>query len=64
VAVRERFATLASEWRKRGDDLGLGMGVATGGSATQPVPAKFCSASERTRRLRIVSQPSQCKSFS
>jgi class 3 adenylate cyclase len=30
VAVRERFATLASEWRKRGYDLGLGMGVATG----------------------------------
>jgi class 3 adenylate cyclase len=30
VAVRERFETLASEWRKRGYDLGLGMGVATG----------------------------------
>jgi class 3 adenylate cyclase len=30
VAVRERFATLAGEWRKRGYDLGLGMGVATG----------------------------------
>jgi class 3 adenylate cyclase len=30
VAVRERFATLASEWRKRGYELGLGMGVATG----------------------------------
>jgi class 3 adenylate cyclase len=30
VAVRERFEALASEWRKRGYDLGLGMGIATG----------------------------------
>jgi class 3 adenylate cyclase len=30
VSARERFATLASDWRKRGYDLGLGMGVATG----------------------------------
>jgi class 3 adenylate cyclase len=25
-----RFASLAAEWRKRGYDLGLGMGIATG----------------------------------
>jgi adenylate cyclase len=30
VAVRERFAGLANEWRKRGYELGLGIGVATG----------------------------------
>jgi class 3 adenylate cyclase len=30
VAVRERFEGLASDWRKRGYELGLGMGVATG----------------------------------
>jgi class 3 adenylate cyclase len=30
VAIRERFDTLALEWTKRGYDLGLGMGVATG----------------------------------
>jgi class 3 adenylate cyclase len=30
IAVGERFAALSEEWRKRGYDLGLGMGVATG----------------------------------
>jgi class 3 adenylate cyclase len=30
VAVRERFTTLAAEWRKRGYELGLGIGIATG----------------------------------
>ncbi len=30
VAVGERFLILATEWRKRGYELGLGMGVATG----------------------------------
>ena len=30
VALRERFATLAEDWRKRGYDLGLGIGIATG----------------------------------
>ena len=30
VARRERFATLAADWRKRGYDLGLGTGIATG----------------------------------
>jgi class 3 adenylate cyclase len=30
VALRERFDTLAAEWRKRGYDLGLGVGIATG----------------------------------
>jgi class 3 adenylate cyclase len=30
VALRERFATLAEGWRKRGYDLGLGIGIATG----------------------------------
>jgi class 3 adenylate cyclase len=30
VALRERFATLAADWRKRGYDLGLGIGIATG----------------------------------
>jgi class 3 adenylate cyclase len=30
MAVRERFATLADAWRKRGYELGLGIGVATG----------------------------------
>jgi class 3 adenylate cyclase len=30
VAVRDRFALLANEWRKRGHELGLGIGVATG----------------------------------
>jgi class 3 adenylate cyclase len=30
VAMGERFAGLAAEWRKRGYDLGLGMGIATG----------------------------------
>jgi class 3 adenylate cyclase len=30
VAMRGRFATLATDWRKRGYDLGLGMGIATG----------------------------------
>jgi class 3 adenylate cyclase len=30
VALGERFASLADEWRKRGYDLGLGIGIATG----------------------------------
>jgi class 3 adenylate cyclase len=30
LAMRDRFATLAAEWRKRGHELGLGMGIATG----------------------------------
>jgi class 3 adenylate cyclase len=30
AAISERFADLASDWRKRGHDLGLGMGIATG----------------------------------
>jgi class 3 adenylate cyclase len=30
VAVRERFVDLSSAWRKRGYDLGLGIGIATG----------------------------------
>jgi adenylate cyclase len=30
VATGERFARLADDWRKRGYDLGLGMGIATG----------------------------------
>jgi class 3 adenylate cyclase len=30
VAARERFSRLATEWGKRGYDLGLGMGIATG----------------------------------
>jgi class 3 adenylate cyclase len=30
VAIRERVSTLASEWSKRGYELGLGIGVATG----------------------------------
>ena len=30
VAMAERFASLATDWRKRGYDLGLGMGIATG----------------------------------
>jgi class 3 adenylate cyclase len=30
VALRERFASLAENWRKRGYDLGLGIGIATG----------------------------------
>jgi class 3 adenylate cyclase len=30
VALRERFSTLAEGWRKRGYDLGLGIGIATG----------------------------------
>lgn len=30
VAMRERFAILATDWRKRGYDLGLGVGIATG----------------------------------
>lgn len=30
VAVRERFSTLAADWRKRGHELGLGVGIATG----------------------------------
>jgi adenylate cyclase len=30
VALRERFAGLAEEWRKRGYELGLGIGIATG----------------------------------
>jgi adenylate cyclase len=30
VAIRERFTTLAAEWKKRGWDLGLGIGIATG----------------------------------
>ena len=30
VAMTERFEQLATEWRKRGHDLGLGTGIATG----------------------------------
>jgi class 3 adenylate cyclase len=30
VALGERFTRLAEDWRKRGHDLGLGMGIATG----------------------------------
>jgi adenylate cyclase len=30
VAISKRFTTLTREWRKRGYDLGLGMGIATG----------------------------------
>jgi class 3 adenylate cyclase len=30
LAVRERFEDLASDWRTRGHELGLGMGIATG----------------------------------
>jgi adenylate cyclase len=30
LAMADRFASLASDWRKRGYDLGLGMGIATG----------------------------------
>src|SRR5215475_8192424 len=30
LAMAERFAGLANDWRKRGYDLGLGMGIATG----------------------------------
>jgi class 3 adenylate cyclase len=30
VAMRERFGGLASDWRKRGYQLGLGIGIATG----------------------------------
>jgi class 3 adenylate cyclase len=30
VAVHERFRTLAETWRKRGSDLGLGVGIAAG----------------------------------
>ena len=30
VAIADRFASLADGWRKRGHDLGLGMGIATG----------------------------------
>jgi class 3 adenylate cyclase len=30
AGLQERFAGLATEWRKRGYDLGLGMGIATG----------------------------------
>src|SRR5262249_10625209 len=30
LAVGERFGSLASDWGKRGYDLGLGMGIATG----------------------------------
>jgi len=30
LALAERFATLATDWRKRGYDLGLGIGIATG----------------------------------
>lgn len=30
VALGERFGTLAEGWRKRGHDLGLGIGIATG----------------------------------
>ncbi len=30
VAMGERFAGLATDWRKRGYDLGLGVGIATG----------------------------------
>src|SRR5262245_5245650 len=30
LAVRERFGRLASDWQRRGYDLGLGIGIATG----------------------------------
>ena len=30
LAIRERFARLAADWRKRGYELGLGIGIATG----------------------------------
>ena len=30
ATLAERFATLAADWRKRGYDLGLGIGIATG----------------------------------
>jgi adenylate cyclase len=30
AAIADRFAGLADDWRKRGHDLGLGMGIATG----------------------------------
>ncbi len=30
IAMRERFAELADGWRKRGYDLGLGIGIAVG----------------------------------
>jgi len=30
LAIADRFAGLADDWRKRGHDLGLGMGIATG----------------------------------
>jgi class 3 adenylate cyclase len=30
LSMRERFETLAADWRKRGYELGLGMGIATG----------------------------------
>jgi class 3 adenylate cyclase len=30
LALAERFASLATDWRKRGYDLGLGIGIATG----------------------------------
>ena len=30
IAIRERFSDLASEWRRRGYELGLGIGIATG----------------------------------
>lgn len=30
IAMRERFATLAEAWRKRGYELGFGVGIATG----------------------------------
>jgi len=30
VAMRDRFSVLAADWRKRGYDLGLGTGIATG----------------------------------
>jgi class 3 adenylate cyclase len=30
LAIADRFKGLASDWRKRGYDLGLGLGIATG----------------------------------
>jgi class 3 adenylate cyclase len=30
VALNERFASLAQDWRRRGYELGLGIGIATG----------------------------------
>ena len=30
IAMRERFAELAEDWRKRGYELGFGVGIATG----------------------------------